>query len=90
MKPPRFAYYDPATVAEAVELKGRFGPAARVLAGGQSLMQDLNTRRTKPDALQGGVGSHVGLGRHGRLPSWARCTAWRTARWVTVVARCRR
>ncbi|MGZ4538892.1 MAG: FAD binding domain-containing protein [Blastococcus sp.] len=51
MKPPRFAYYDPATVAEAVELKSRFGTAARVLAGGQSLMQDLNTRRTKPDAL---------------------------------------
>ena len=51
MKPPRFAYYDPATVAEAVELKSRFGTGARVLAGGQSLMQDLNTRRTRPEAL---------------------------------------
>jgi carbon-monoxide dehydrogenase medium subunit len=51
MKPPRFAYYDPATVAEAVELKSRFGTGARVLAGGQSLMQELNTRRVKPEAL---------------------------------------
>jgi carbon-monoxide dehydrogenase medium subunit len=51
MKPPRFAYYDPATVAEAVELKSRFGTGAQVLAGGQSLMQELNTRRVKPDAL---------------------------------------
>jgi carbon-monoxide dehydrogenase medium subunit len=51
MKPPRFAYYDPATVAEAVELKSRFGTRARVLDGGQSLMQDLNTRRTRPEAL---------------------------------------
>ncbi|MCW2580328.1 MAG: coxM5 [Blastococcus sp.] len=51
MKPPRFAYYDPATVSEAVELKSRFGFDARVLAGGQSLMQDLNTRRARPQAL---------------------------------------
>jgi carbon-monoxide dehydrogenase medium subunit len=51
MKPPRFAYYDPATVAEAVELKSRFGTGAQVLAGGQSLMQELNTRRVKPAAL---------------------------------------
>jgi carbon-monoxide dehydrogenase medium subunit len=51
MKPPRFAYYDPATVSEAVQLKSRFGTDARVLAGGQSLMQDLNTRRARPQAL---------------------------------------
>lgn len=51
MKPPRFAYYDPATVAEAIELKSRFGTGAQVLAGGQSLMQELNTRQVKPDAL---------------------------------------
>jgi carbon-monoxide dehydrogenase medium subunit len=51
MKPPRFAYYDPATVAEAVELKSQFGTGALVLAGGQSLMQDLNTRRARPQAL---------------------------------------
>jgi carbon-monoxide dehydrogenase medium subunit len=51
MKPPRFAYYDPASVAEAVELKGRFETDALVLAGGQSLMPMLNTRLAKPDAL---------------------------------------
>lgn len=51
MKPPRFAYYDPASVAEAVELKARFETDALVLAGGQSLMPMLNTRLAKPDAL---------------------------------------
>jgi carbon-monoxide dehydrogenase medium subunit len=51
MKPPRFAYYDPASVAEAIALKSRFQTDALVLAGGQSLMQDLNTRRAKPVAL---------------------------------------
>jgi carbon-monoxide dehydrogenase medium subunit len=51
MKPPRFAYYDPASVAEAVELKSRFETDALVLAGGQSLMPMLNTRLAKPDAL---------------------------------------
>lgn len=51
MKPPRFAYYDPASLAEAVELKSRFQADSLVLAGGQSLMQDLNTRRVRPGAL---------------------------------------
>jgi carbon-monoxide dehydrogenase medium subunit len=51
MKPPRFAYYDPDTVAEAVELKSRFETDALVLAGGQSLVPMLNTRLAKPDAL---------------------------------------
>jgi carbon-monoxide dehydrogenase medium subunit len=51
MKPPRFAYYDPDTVAEAVELKSRYETDALVLAGGQSLVPMLNTRLAKPDAL---------------------------------------
>jgi carbon-monoxide dehydrogenase medium subunit len=51
MKPPRFAYYDPETVAEAVQLKSRFETDALVLAGGQSLMPMLNTRLARPDAL---------------------------------------
>ncbi|MCW2724281.1 MAG: coxM5 [Frankiales bacterium] len=51
MKPPRFAYYDPDTVAEAVELKARFETDAVVLAGGQSLVPMLATRLAKPDAL---------------------------------------
>jgi carbon-monoxide dehydrogenase medium subunit len=51
MKPPRFAYYDPETVAEAVQVKSRFETDALVLAGGQSLMPMLNTRLARPDAL---------------------------------------
>jgi carbon-monoxide dehydrogenase medium subunit len=51
MKPPRFAYYDPETVAEAVQIKSRFETDALVLAGGQSLMPMLNTRLARPDAL---------------------------------------
>jgi carbon-monoxide dehydrogenase medium subunit len=51
MKPPRFAYYDPESVVEAVELKSRFETDALVLAGGQSLVPMLNTRLARPDAL---------------------------------------
>jgi carbon-monoxide dehydrogenase medium subunit len=51
MKPPRFAYYDPETVAEAVRLKSRYETEALVLAGGQSLMPMLNTRLARPEAL---------------------------------------
>ena len=51
MKPPRFAYYDPETVAEAIEIKSRFETDALVLAGGQSLMPMLNTRLARPEAL---------------------------------------
>jgi carbon-monoxide dehydrogenase medium subunit len=51
MKPPRFAYYDPETVAEAVQLKSRFETDALVLAGGQSLMPMLNTRLARPEVL---------------------------------------
>jgi carbon-monoxide dehydrogenase medium subunit len=51
MKPPRFAYYDPETVAEAIQIKNRFETDALVLAGGQSLMPMLNTRLARPEAL---------------------------------------
>jgi carbon-monoxide dehydrogenase medium subunit len=51
MKPPRFAYYDPETVAEAIRLKSRYETEALVLAGGQSLMPMLNTRLARPEAL---------------------------------------
>jgi carbon-monoxide dehydrogenase medium subunit len=50
MKPPRFAYHDPTTVAEAVDLTGRLDNAL-VLAGGQSLMPMLNVRVVLPDHL---------------------------------------
>jgi carbon-monoxide dehydrogenase medium subunit len=50
MKPPAFAYHDPATLEEALALLGRL-PNARPLAGGQSMMPMLNMRFAQPDHL---------------------------------------
>ena len=50
MKPPPFAYHAPETVDEALELLAR-GDGARVLAGGQSLVQLMKFRLEKPTAL---------------------------------------
>jgi carbon-monoxide dehydrogenase medium subunit len=50
MKPCAFAYYDPATVDDAVKLLGTL-ENARVLAGGQSLVPMMNFRFVQPDAL---------------------------------------
>lgn len=51
MKPPPFAYHDPTSIAEAVDLLQRYGDDAKVLAGGQSLMPLLNFRLSSPTAL---------------------------------------
>ena len=51
MKPPKFDYHAPTTVEQALELLGRYGGDAKVLAGGQSLMPLLNFRLTRPAAL---------------------------------------
>lgn len=51
MKPPRFQYGAPSTLHEALELLGRLGPDAKVLAGGQSLMPLLNMRLAAPAYL---------------------------------------
>ncbi len=51
MKPPPFEYHDPRSVPEALELLSRYGPDARILAGGQSLMALLNFRLGSPSAL---------------------------------------
>lgn len=51
MKPPPFAYHDPTSIEEAVDLLQRFGDEAKVLAGGQSLMPLLNFRLSYPSAL---------------------------------------
>lgn len=48
MKPPRFEYHDPATLAQAVDLLARL-PNGKLLAGGQSLMPMLNMRFLLPD-----------------------------------------
>lgn len=51
MKPPPFAYCRPDTAEEAVDRLTRYGPDARVLAGGQSLLPLLNRRLVRPTAL---------------------------------------
>lgn len=50
MKPPRFAYHDPRTLPEALDLVSTL-ENAKVLAGGQSLMPLLNFRLAAPDHL---------------------------------------
>lgn len=49
MKPPPFHYHAPATVEEALDLLARHGEAARILAGGQSLVPMLNFRLVRPE-----------------------------------------
>ena len=51
MKPRPFDYVRPETADEAVSLLAEHGDAARVLAGGQSLMAMLNLRLAEPDVL---------------------------------------
>src|SRR3989304_1792495 len=51
MKPPKFDYHAPTTVEQALELLGRYGGDAKVLAGGPSLMPVLNFRLSRPAAL---------------------------------------
>jgi aerobic carbon-monoxide dehydrogenase medium subunit len=51
MKPPRFEYFCPDSLGEAVSLLERYAGEGRVLAGGQSLMPLLNMRLARPAAL---------------------------------------
>jgi 2-furoyl-CoA dehydrogenase FAD binding subunit len=51
MKPRRFDYVRPDTVAEAIALLAEHGEEAKVLAGGQSLMAMLNLRLLEPAVL---------------------------------------
>jgi len=51
MKAPSFAYARPDSLGEALELLARHGEAARVLAGGQSLLASLNMRLSSPELL---------------------------------------
>jgi len=51
MKPPRFEYFSPDTLGEAISLLERYTGDGRVLAGGQSLMPLLNMRLARPAAL---------------------------------------
>jgi aerobic carbon-monoxide dehydrogenase medium subunit len=51
MKPPSFDYHAPQSAAEALELLGRYGTDARLLAGGQSLVPLLNFRLSAPAVI---------------------------------------
>lgn len=60
MKPPRFDYHDPTELAAALQLLAEHGDAAKILAGGQSLVPVLNMRLARPALL-------VDIGRLGEL-----------------------
>src|SRR2546428_175401 len=49
--PPRFEYFAPSSVDEAVQILDRFGGDAKVLAGGQSLLPVMKLRLAEPRAL---------------------------------------
>ncbi|MBN9427605.1 MAG: FAD binding domain-containing protein [Burkholderiales bacterium] len=51
MKPSKFEFHEPRSLAEAIETLGRYGEDARILAGGQSLVPLLNFRILQPRAL---------------------------------------
>jgi carbon-monoxide dehydrogenase medium subunit len=51
LKPAPFAYHRPQTVPDALELLGRLGDEAKLLAGGQSLGPMLNLRVARPAQL---------------------------------------
>jgi len=51
MKPPRFEYFAPRTLDDALALLAARGDRAKVLAGGQSLIPLLNFRLAQPEAL---------------------------------------
>ncbi len=51
MTPGTFEYHRPASVAEAVGLLARHGEAARVLAGGHSLVPMMKLRLADPEHL---------------------------------------
>ncbi|MBX3015993.1 MAG: xanthine dehydrogenase family protein subunit M [Caldilineaceae bacterium] len=51
MKPAPFAYYAPTTVGETLDLLTEHGYAAKLLAGGQSLIPTMNFRLAQPAVL---------------------------------------
>src|SRR5260370_27704342 len=51
MKPPKFRYFAPQSVEEALALLAEHVDGARVLAGGQSLVPLMNMRLVQPGVL---------------------------------------
>ncbi|MGQ9788455.1 MAG: FAD binding domain-containing protein [Candidatus Hadarchaeaceae archaeon] len=46
-----FEYFEPKTIAEAVDLLARFGKEAKVLAGGTNLLVDMKLEKVNPKSL---------------------------------------
>jgi CO/xanthine dehydrogenase FAD-binding subunit len=67
LKPPKFAYHDPGTVEEALDLLAAYGDTAKPLAGGQSLVPLLNFRLAAPENLidLNRIGALAGIRRSG-------------------------
>ena len=65
MYPAEFEYFSPRTVDEALDLLGRYGEDARILAGGQSLLPMMKLRIASPRYLVdvNGIESLTGLRR---------------------------
>jgi carbon-monoxide dehydrogenase medium subunit len=65
LKASQFEYHRPGSLDEAVELLARYGPDAKVLAGGQSLLPLLALRRAWPEHVVDvqRLGELAGLGR---------------------------
>lgn len=51
MKPAAFDYFAPTSLAEALDLLGRHGPDAKLLAGGQSFVPMANFRVLRPQVV---------------------------------------
>jgi len=51
MIPPSFAYYAPGSVDDAIALLSQFGDAAKILAGGHSLLPMMKLRFAEPEHL---------------------------------------
>jgi aerobic carbon-monoxide dehydrogenase medium subunit len=51
MKPPPFEYYRATTLEDAIALLSQYGPDAKVLAGGQSLLPMMKFRLARPSVL---------------------------------------
>ncbi|HTD76990.1 MAG TPA: xanthine dehydrogenase family protein subunit M [Chloroflexota bacterium] len=66
MKPSSFEYVAPRSLDEAVDSLSRYGGAAKVLAGGQSLVPLMNLRLASPEVLV----DINGLDELGRLQAW--------------------
>lgn len=50
---PRFSYHQPASVAEALEMLGRYGDQAAVIAGGTDLLVNMKHKKLSPQHLVG-------------------------------------